>query len=143
MHLKGVHTINLSYCMGITDAGLAMIRGVHNIDLSHCMQITDAGLENLQGVGEPLGLEYPSLHTINLYRCMITDAGLAHLKGEGTILLLINRDYNSVENMIKMMKNIMLNGTEGHFLKERNQEKENGGGKSVRITRHRYKKLTP
>ena len=43
-HLKGVHTIDLSWCKRITDAGLALLQGVHTINLWNCELITDAGL---------------------------------------------------------------------------------------------------
>ena len=48
-HLKGVQTINLSFCWKITDAGLAHLKGVQKINLSRCRNITDAGLSYLKG----------------------------------------------------------------------------------------------
>ena len=70
-YLKGVHTINLSYCNQITDKGLEYLKGVHTINLPCCKQITDKGLKYLKGV-----------HTINLSYCnKITDKGLEYLKG--------------------------------------------------------------
>jgi len=76
-HLKGVHTINLTWCEKVTDAGLKYLNGVHEINLSDCEQVTNAGLKHLKGV-----------HTIDLSCCYkVTDAGLEHLKGVHTICL--------------------------------------------------------
>src|SRR5580692_9471510 len=50
VHLKGVHTINLSGCKKITDEGLAHLKGVHTIDLSWCKRITDNGLAHLKDI---------------------------------------------------------------------------------------------
>src|SRR5439155_13362233 len=48
-YLKGVRTIDLSYCNKITDKGLEYLKGIHTIDLSYCNKITDKGLEYLKG----------------------------------------------------------------------------------------------
>ena len=65
-NLKGVHTINLSFCDKITDNGLQYLKGVHTISLSGCNKITDDGLQYLKGA-----------HTISLSGCdKITDNGL-------------------------------------------------------------------
>src|SRR5438552_2356538 len=70
-YLKGVHTIDLTFCNKITDNGLEYLKGVHTIYLGGCKKITDKGLEYLKGV-----------YTINLRYCnQITDKGLEYLKG--------------------------------------------------------------
>jgi hypothetical protein len=47
-HLKGVHTINLSYCNQITDEDLEHLKGVRTINLGYCYQITDEGFQLLK-----------------------------------------------------------------------------------------------
>ena len=77
VHLKGIQTIDLSWCKQITDSGLVHLKDVHTINLYGCNQITDAGLVHLKDV-----------HTINLNYCnKITNAGLVHLKGVHVINL--------------------------------------------------------
>ena len=79
---------NISFdAISITDTDLYYLRGVHAINLRFCYWVTDAGLALIKGVGGPLGLEYQSLHTVNLAGCGITNAGLAHLKGIHTVNL--------------------------------------------------------
>ena len=107
-HLRGIHTINLSWCE-ITGAGLEHLCGVHTIDLSNSCVATyefgqihipiNEGLVHLQGVHtinlsdcwtiSDQSLKYlHGVHSIDLSRCCyITDAGLEHLKGCHTINL--------------------------------------------------------
>ena len=40
----------MSYCQGITDAGLAHLAGIYNLDMRECTWITDAGLAHLAGI---------------------------------------------------------------------------------------------
>jgi hypothetical protein len=67
----GIHTLNMSECHGITDAGLARLAGIHTLDMRYCTGITDAGLARLAGI-----------HTLNICGCSeITNVGLEHLTG--------------------------------------------------------------
>jgi hypothetical protein len=47
IHLADVGSLNLSWCHGFTDAGLASLGNLKDIILSSCHQITDAGLRHL------------------------------------------------------------------------------------------------
>ena len=79
--MKGVHTINLSYCNNITDQGLQYLKGVHTINLSYCNKITDQGLQYLADKSALISGKLKGVHTINLSHCNITDQGLQYLKG--------------------------------------------------------------
>lgn len=80
---RSVHTIDLSGCLRITDAGLRHLQGVHTINLYECWNITDAGLQHLGARASPTGV---GVHTINLTGCRkVTDVGLQHLQRVHTI----------------------------------------------------------
>ena len=59
MHLRGVHTLDMSCCSQptITDAAFAHLRGIHTLSMSYCNQatITDAAFAHLRGI-----------HTLNM-----------------------------------------------------------------------------
>ena len=59
VHLRGIHTLNMSYCYQVTisDAAFAHLRGIHTLDISYCGQatITDAAFAHLRGI-----------HTLNM-----------------------------------------------------------------------------
>ena len=44
VHLRGIHTRDISYCTQLTDAAFVRLRGIHTLDMSYCKQasITDA-----------------------------------------------------------------------------------------------------
>ena len=68
---QGIHTLDISRCTRITDAGLAHLTGIHTLTMRGCARITNAGLAHLTGI-----------HTLNMSLCdRITNAGLAHLTG--------------------------------------------------------------
>ena len=65
--------IDLSYCQGFTDAGLAHLENVEDINLTECQNITDAGLAHLENVKK-----------INLSFCNnITDGVKQRLRARG------------------------------------------------------------
>ena len=71
VHLRGIHTLDMDGCTGITDAGLAHLRGIHALNMSCCLGITDAAMEHLCGI-----------HTLMLFGCLqITAAALVQLEG--------------------------------------------------------------
>jgi hypothetical protein len=79
VHLRGLHTLCMSYCYqtSITDAAFAHLGGIRMLDMSYCDQatITDAMLERLVGV-----------HTLDLQGCTQlspSDELLAKLKAAG------------------------------------------------------------
>jgi len=76
VHLKGIHTLNMSDCKQdtITDAAFVHLKGIHTLDISHCTQLTDAAVVHLKGI-----------HTLNAYCCDFTDAMVVHLKGIHTL----------------------------------------------------------
>ena len=104
-HLRGIHTLDLSFCnqpaitdaafahlagiqrlsiMGcnqptIADAAFAHLRGIQLLNLSYCSQLTDAAFVHLRGI-----------HTLYMWCCdqpAITDAAFAHLRGIHTLVI--------------------------------------------------------
>jgi hypothetical protein len=55
VYLVGWKALNMSYCTGITDAGLAHLVGIHTLRMHRCTWISNAGLAHLVGV-----------HTLNM-----------------------------------------------------------------------------
>ena len=75
MHLRGIHTLNMSLCFqdSITDAAFVHLRGIHTLDMRNCNQITDAAFVHLRGI-----------HTLEMLYCnqeTISDAAFVHLRG--------------------------------------------------------------
>ena len=74
-HLRGLRTLNMRFCHGITDTAFTHLRGIHTLDMGGCFQrsITDAAFANLR-----------SIHTLNMSRCSqlgITSAAFTNLRG--------------------------------------------------------------
>ena len=88
-HFTKLHTLDLSGCKNITNAGLAHLQkftNLEHLDLNGC-NITDAGLRYLQDL---------PLETLVLSFCSnITDAGIAHLQ----VLPLQNLDLSYCRNI--------------------------------------------
>jgi len=79
IYLKGIHILDMSYCMQatITDAAFVHLQGIHTLEMECCNQITDAAFVHLKGI-----------HTLVMgccYQGTITDAAFAHLKGIHTL----------------------------------------------------------
>ncbi len=74
--LSTLHYLNLSYCAGVTDAGLAHLEGftgLRQLFLRGCANITDAGLRHLRGLD--------TLRTLDLSDCpQLTPAAVAVLQ---------------------------------------------------------------
>ena len=45
-----MHTLEMGYCTGITDAAFVHLRGLHTLDMRGCTGITDAGIAHLRGI---------------------------------------------------------------------------------------------
>ena len=52
MHLKGIHTLNMTACHQptITDAAFVHLKGIHSLCLWHCRQLASAVFTHLKGV---------------------------------------------------------------------------------------------
>jgi hypothetical protein len=54
VHLRGIHTLDMSFCFQatITDGAFVHLRGIHTLDMSNCNQatITDGAFAHLRGV---------------------------------------------------------------------------------------------
>ena len=52
VHLKGIHTLDMSACpqATITDAAFAHLKGIHSLNLFHCDQLTSAVFSFLKGI---------------------------------------------------------------------------------------------
>ena len=77
VHLRGVHTLDISFCYGVTDAAFAHLAGIHTLIMERCSGITDAAFAHLAGI-----------HTLDMSKCSqetITDAAFAHLGGIHTL----------------------------------------------------------
>jgi hypothetical protein len=81
IHLRGIHTLNMSYCRQatITNAAFVHLRGIHTLYMSYCDQltITDAAFVHLRGI-----------HTLFMSCCnqaTITVAAMVHLHGIYTL----------------------------------------------------------
>jgi len=86
--VRGVTTLNLSYCGLITDEGLRHLGSVTTLNLFYCRLLTDEGLRHLG-----------SATTLNLTECdKITDEGLRHL-GSATTLNLTECDKITDEGL--------------------------------------------
>jgi hypothetical protein len=76
-HLKGIHTLNMSHCTQhtITNKAFEHLKGIHTLDISGCKRVTDAAFEHLRGI-----------HTLDMAGCrQITDRAFEHLKGIHTL----------------------------------------------------------
>ena len=76
-HLRGIQSLNMSYCnqVTITDTAFVHLRGIHTLDMSGCNQatITDVDFVHLRGI-----------HSLNMYgfnQETITDVDIANLVG--------------------------------------------------------------
>ena len=49
-YLKGIHTLDISWCDQITDKGISYFKRIHTLDISYCFQITDKGISYLKGI---------------------------------------------------------------------------------------------
>jgi hypothetical protein len=83
VHLRGIHTLDMSWCRqpSITDAAFVHLRGIHTLDMGNCSQpsITDAAFVHLRGI-----------HTLDMSGCgqpSITDAAFVHLRGIHTLAM--------------------------------------------------------
>ena len=77
VHLKGIHTLDMSSCTQLTISDLAFshLQGIHTLNMSGCRQptITDQAFFHLKGI-----------HTLRMSFCSqptITGAAFQHLKG--------------------------------------------------------------
>ena len=74
-HLRGIHTLNMSFCNQITDAAFEHLRGIHTLDMTCCRAITDAAFVHMRGI-----------HTLSMRDCTgITNAAFVHLHGIHTL----------------------------------------------------------
>ena len=83
VHLRGIHTLDMSYCNQetITDAAFVHLRGIHTLSMRFCIQetITDAAFVHLRGI------KYLDMSGCN--QRTITDAAFVHLRGIQTLLM--------------------------------------------------------
>ena len=75
VHLRGIQSLNMFCCnqATITDAAFVHLRGIQVLDMAYCRQITDAAFVHLRGI-----------KTLNMWGCKqatITDAAFVHLRG--------------------------------------------------------------
>jgi len=76
-HLKGIHTLDMSDCNQITGILFIHFRGIHTLNISGCWRITDQAFRYLEGI-----------HTLNMSDCSrITDAAFVYLKGIHTLVM--------------------------------------------------------
>jgi hypothetical protein len=79
VHLRGIHTLDMSYCdqRAITDAAFAHLAGIQRLSIWGCRQatITDAAFAHLRGI-----------QLLNMSECnQLTDAAFMHLRGIHTL----------------------------------------------------------
>ena len=111
IHLRGIHTLNMSGCNQetITDAAFIHLRGIHTLFIGGCNQetITDAAFIHLRGIDtlfmggcnqetitDAAFIHLRGIHTLNISGCnqeTITDAAFIYLRG---IQFLFMRDCN-------------------------------------------------
>ena len=75
LHFEGLRELNMADCRDVTDAAFVHLRGIHTLDMSWCDQatITDAAFAHLVGI--------QSLNMQGCEQATITDAAFAHLRG--------------------------------------------------------------
>ena len=86
----------------ITDEGLIHLEGLtslHTLDFSWCRGITGAGLEHLK--------ELTSLKDLSLYKTQVSDAGLVHLKGMTNLENLALPDLGTSEAGVAELQKVL------------------------------------
>ena len=105
VHLRGIHTLDLSHCdqLTITDAAFAHLAGIQRLSIRACRQgtIADAAFAHLRGIQllnmsvctqltDAVFAHLRGIHTLYMWECdqpAITDAAFVHLRGIHTLVI--------------------------------------------------------
>jgi hypothetical protein len=110
VHFKGIHTLNMTGCTGITDAAFVHLKEIHTLTIDSCFAINELGILSSLITNDAF-VHLTQLRTLNMIGCdKITDNVFVHLKELHNLTLFIsNPDQFTGEGFVHLKELRSLN----------------------------------